>query len=57
VAARSAASVPPATRTKAGTMPPREAAEDSIFGEDLISEKSLDEVILAYLAEDGKRRK
>ena len=24
----------------------------SIFGEDLISERSLDEVILAYLAED-----
>jgi hypothetical protein len=24
----------------------------SIFGEDLISEKSLDEVILGYLAED-----
>lgn len=28
------------------------AAVDSIFGEDLISEKSLDEVILSYLAED-----
>lgn len=27
-------------------------AEGSIFGEDLISEKSLDEVILSYLAED-----
>ena len=27
---------------------------DSIFGSDLISEKSLDEVILAYLAEDMK---
>jgi hypothetical protein len=29
-----------------------ESAVDSIFGEDLISEKSLDEVILSYLAED-----
>ena len=29
-----------------------EHAVDSIFGEDLISEKSLDEVILSYLAED-----
>ena len=29
---------------------PQEGA--SIFGEDLISEKSLDEVILSYLAED-----
>jgi len=32
-----------------------EAAVDSIFGEDLISEKSLDEVILSYLAEDMTR--
>lgn len=30
------------------------SAVDSIFGEDLISEKSLDEVILSYLAEDMK---
>jgi len=29
-----------------------ESAVDSLFGEDLISEKSLDEVILSYLAED-----
>ena len=35
----------------------REAPADSIFGEDLISEKSLDEVILAYLAEDAKHPK
>jgi hypothetical protein len=33
----------------ATTRPPEGA---SIFGEDLISEKSLDEVILSYLAED-----
>lgn len=32
-----------------------ENAVDSIFGEDLISEKSLDEVILSYLAEDMRK--
>ena len=42
---------------KPPTVPPREASVDSIFGEDLISEKSLDEVILAYLAEDAKHPK
>jgi hypothetical protein len=31
-----------------------EKAVDSIFGEDLISDRSLDEVILSYLAEDLK---
>ena len=34
----------------------RQAREDSgrgVFGQDLISEKSLDEVILAYLSEDN----
>ena len=31
---------------------PVEKRPDTIFGEDLISEKSLDEVILSYLAED-----
>lgn len=30
----------------------RESRQTTIFGEDLISEKSLDEVILSYLAED-----
>jgi hypothetical protein len=30
---------------------------ETIFGEDLISEKSLDEVILSYLAEDMGERK
>jgi hypothetical protein len=29
-----------------------QARPTTIFGEDLISEKSLDEVILSYLAED-----
>jgi hypothetical protein len=45
---------------KQPTRPPaaaRETPADSIFGEDLISEKSLDEVILAYLAEDSKHPK
>ena len=32
-----------------------DSAVDSIFGEDLISEKSLDEVILSYLAEDMQK--
>ena len=30
-----------------------DSASDSLFGQDLISEKSLDEVILAYLSEDS----
>lgn len=34
--------------------PPPPDAGDTIFGEDLISEKSLDEVILSYLAGDGE---
>ena len=38
------------------TSPAREAPGDSIFGEDLISEKSLDEVILAYLSEDADEK-
>jgi len=33
-----------------------QSAIDSIFGEDLISEKSLDEVILSYLAEDMREK-
>jgi hypothetical protein len=36
--------------------PPPETG-DTIFGEDLISEKSLDEVILSYLAGDGEDSK
>jgi hypothetical protein len=46
--------IPPARRT--GGVGPREAqggaGDSSIFGKDLISEKSLDEVIMAYLSED-----
>ncbi|EYF04225.1 Hypothetical protein CAP_4702 [Chondromyces apiculatus DSM 436] len=41
---------PPRPASIFGTTRPNEGA--SIFGEDLISEKSLDEVILSYLAED-----
>jgi hypothetical protein len=54
---------PPIAPTQAQAGPPprpsttrvRKAREDSdagLFGQDLISEKSLDEVILAYLSED-----
>ncbi len=38
---------PPAPAASSGSKPP-----ESIFGGDLLSEKSLDEVILSYLAED-----
>ncbi len=49
-----------APRTPVGAAaapPPRREGIDTLFGEDLISEKSLDEVILSYLAEDlgGKK--
>ena len=44
---------PPSTQSQP---PPVQASKtptsDNIFGGDLISEKSLDEVILAYLSED-----
>ncbi len=36
---------------------PAAKAAESLFGEDLISEKSLDEVILSYLAEDMGEKK
>src|SRR5262249_12728743 len=35
-----------------GPSPPPNSPPSSLFGEDLISDKSLDEVILSYLAED-----
>jgi hypothetical protein len=35
----------------------RESVKPGLFGKDLISEKSLDEVILAYLSEDGEDSK
>lgn len=43
----------PASEAKSSPpVPARAADRDTLFGEDLISEKSLDEVILSYLAED-----
>jgi hypothetical protein len=64
--ASSAAPPPPAARAPAPPPAPhpeshpREqpvAPENTLFGEDLISERSLDEVILAYLAGDDGGRK
>jgi hypothetical protein len=55
--AASGVTASPTPRAKAPASLAREAPADSIFGEDLISEKSLDEVILAYLAEDAKHPK
>jgi hypothetical protein len=44
---------PPSSRPRGRARAAREEkASDSLFGGDLISEKSLDEVILAYLSED-----
>jgi hypothetical protein len=47
---------PPAATPSPPRPSPRETAKpaDSIFGQDRLSEKSLDEVILAYLSEDSK---
>jgi hypothetical protein len=62
--------VAPAPAPKARSLPPevvaartqpvpklRNDGAETLFGEDLISEKSLDEVILSYLAEDLGERK
>ncbi len=49
ITAQQAAQKPPAGRVRKA----REDSESGMFGQDLISEKSLDEVILAYLSEDG----
>ena len=46
---RAAAAAAPSGRVRKA----REDSEGGMFGQDLISEKSLDEVILAYLSEDG----
>jgi len=50
---------PPPEVTAARQAPPPQLRDDgsTLFGEDLISEKSLDEVILSYLAEDLGERK
>ncbi len=42
---------------RAPAPPLRGTAGDTLFGEDLVSEKSLDEVILSYLADDLGERK
>ncbi len=43
---------PPQQQPPPHAQPSQTGASDNIFGGDLISEKSLDEVILAYLSED-----
>jgi hypothetical protein len=43
---------PPAQQAPPQPQPSKTPTSDNIFGGDLISEKSLDEVILAYLSED-----
>ena len=43
--------------TRQAATPPMRDDGETLFGEDLISEKSLDEVILSYLAEDLGERK
>jgi hypothetical protein len=51
------ASLPPeveAARAMSTPPPLNDAGAQTLFGEDLISEKSLDEVILSYLAGDGE---
>ena len=47
-----AAASPPPAKPPARPRKAREDSDSGIFGQDLISEKSLDEVILAYLSED-----
>jgi hypothetical protein len=60
VAARPPAAAPRPPPRPAPAVRPTAAVRDdasTVFGEDLISEKSLDEVILSYLAEDMGERK
>lgn len=47
-----AAAAPPQQKQPSRTRKAREESDAGLFGQDLISEKSLDEVILAYLSED-----
>jgi len=53
-----AAPRPGATPVRSMTPLPkeREGAETLVFGEDLFSERSLDEVILSYLAQDAEKK-
>jgi hypothetical protein len=48
-----APAAPPVRGTQTRVRKAREDSESGMFGQDLISEKSLDEVILAYLSEDA----
>lgn len=41
---------------KTATPLPKEREAETLFGEDLFSERSLDEVILSYLAEDAEKK-
>jgi hypothetical protein len=50
---KTAAPAPPAARAANDSPKESNFAAKTIFGEDLISEKSLDEVILSYLAGEG----
>ncbi len=48
-----AAVPPPLPKVAANAQVKKEARAETLFGDDLISEKSLDEVILSYLAGEG----
>jgi hypothetical protein len=48
---------PEVLEARRGPMPVEKDGAETLFGEDLISEKSLDEVILSYLAEDMGEKK
>jgi hypothetical protein len=58
VASASPVQAPPAKSSKYGTTqqamkrPPSARPRESLFGQDLLSEKSLDEVIMSYLSDD-----
>ena len=48
---------PEVLEARRAPVPVEKAGAETLFGEDLISEKSLDEVILSYLAEDMGEKK
>ena len=48
---------PEVLEARRGPTPVEKEGAETLFGEDLISEKSLDEVILSYLAEDMGEKK
>ena len=53
---QAAAPRPNAITSKYPPPPQEKAGETTLFGEDLFSERSLDEVILSYLAEDAEKK-